>query len=633
MNFGFLLTHCKNWGRNQNPEFKIQFGKLIVLWLLASGFWLLSTASSNPVYAVSAGDIPTCEGGQDETIDSILGSGDGFLTPLPPISDHFTRKVLERAQASIERAESFGQVFDPDTGYLNWLEKAFSTMARIIDAKHHLIQRARDLRENTACLHIDLFLLEAMMERVRCKLQFAFEQKRFNTILELEKLMVFLENHYEELILGARDNAYEDSRWFQHHSFDVPPTWCLRGGACEPLWFEECTGEAYGTMEDCMEEGGGNEWTMCPFHSDYLPPTVAGSGGIIIGYGCDLETLKKYERRSFNLSRLNTSIKAEYDALKELIELRDAFINSSSGLKEDTINLDTWMGREPPQGMEYWGRTKEDDREHYMRLGCSSVDGKEIHVPPKLPPDPDELDELKKDEEVDFSDYWPPKWPGGAAKWENRGPFSLEKADVRLLREYQNLREEWGRKRPIYYALSVELEPFELLSISVFSLFEMNPLDWFQELIARRPLKKWDIYQERITSASVTQGSDTQLEFYKTLRPIQEAVSEFTQYAGELDASSGKGGIRNFARGLTYFLRRSCLNRPCNERLECLLIMTLNDKCFPYTSGGVEAGNICACLKPLYDLGYDECYREIDPKKECNFKEPEEPMACETPES
>ncbi len=54
------------------------------------------------------------------------------------------------------------------------------------------------------------------------------------------------------------------------------------------------------------------------------------------------------------------------------------------------------------------------------------------------------------------------------------------------------------------------------------------------------------------------------------------------------DASGGKG-IRDFVQDFAYFLRRSCMNRDCNARLERILKITPTDSCFPFTDGSGPA--------------------------------------------
>jgi hypothetical protein len=44
-------------------------------------------------------------------------------------------------------------------------------------------------------------------------------------------------------------------------------------------------------------------------------------------------------------------------------------------------------------------------------------------------------------------------------------------------------------------------------------------------------------------------------------------------------------GLRAFVRNFAWYIRRSCIFRPCNERLEQILKLNFADSCFPYTGG------------------------------------------------
>ena len=42
---------------------------------------------------------------------------------------------------------------------------------------------------------------------------------------------------------------------------------------------------------------------------------------------------------------------------------------------------------------------------------------------------------------------------------------------------------------------------------------------------------------------------------------------------------------RSFVRDFAYFLRRSCIDRPCSQRLDRILKIVFTDECFPFVSG------------------------------------------------
>ncbi|MFH1670426.1 MAG: hypothetical protein ABIA92_02465 [Patescibacteria group bacterium] len=515
-----------------------------------------------------------CKGGEDEAVEAILNS-------VTPVSAHFTQKVLDRAEKGIEEAFSHTQTFN-DKDFMSWAEHTFQAFSAIIDTKLRLIYQERDLRENTSCLHIDLLLIETMMEKVRCKIQFAFEKKQHVTILQLKDIIIFLNESYNDLSEGARHNAYVASGYPQSRSFDADPAWCCRDGKMCELFYEpgECGGNKEETVYSCMIETDCGSMKLCPFHSDYLPPSSFGSGGTVFGYGCDLGIISRYSSISAPDSKIGDAINAEVKAMRELINERDKFITDSMHLKEDATNLDLWMGRAPSPRLEYFGMTVDSQREHYTVFGCSES--------PYAwsAPISDEEEEEGTDRTPDS--LWPPIWPAGAIRWPTYGAFSFNRNELQLMKEYRKLREEWGKRRPLAYELPDQ-----------FGFY------FFLQLYFRGQFKLWDIYQERLTSTIVAHATDVPRRIIAELTPLREAVGEFSTYASVLPAADSgaeaKGGIRGFARGLAYFLRRSCITRPCNERLERILRVVLQDKCFPYT-GGNYSGKVWEDCKKAAEL-------------------------------
>ncbi|MCF7844705.1 MAG: hypothetical protein K9M03_02660 [Kiritimatiellales bacterium] len=666
-----------------------------------------------PIQTNAAEPEISCENGIDESVEAILGSENNFLGPIPPVSSHFTGRILGRTENGIRNAMSNDQTFD-DASFESWVETSFEAVSKIIDTKIHLIQQERSLMQDTTCLHIDLFLIETMMEKVRCKIQYAFEQKKFVAIIELKDIILYLDKSYNDLVNGARHNSYT-ADWTEVYSFDERPHYCHLfsdycelypdGLFCGPYFFE--------TMDECVSA---TEYPakshICPFHSDYLPPTTiipkdpepdpdsefdpenpypssdcpaventieavcmppnapweydycSGTYGVgsytgistcgldgeclyclqpkgichdtipnsvclagyqpvedqeancrnwcenanrryegvyvghavidcndkmpkgnqaccscsydfgvendpepepensATGYGCDLDVLNRYNDLNIPDSKIGDAIQVEIDAMQELINERDKFILSGSYLKDNAVKLDTWMGRTPAPELAYFGRTASVKRVHKTLFGCSEAP-EEWRLP---------LTEEEKEEGTgrDPNSLWPPVWPNNLIRWQTHGSFSLDRNDLQLMQEYEKLRVEWGKRRPLAYELPEE--------------FGFN---YFLQLYFRNQLKDWGIYQERLTSTSVTHATDVPQRIITELTPLRESVGEFSRYASSLNSK----GIRSFARGLAYYLRRSCLTRPCNERLERILKVVLQSACFPYTDGNYS-GNV-----------------------------------------
>ena len=294
----------------------------------------------------------------------------------------------------------------------------------------------------------------------------------------------------------------------------------------------------------------------------------------ITGYGCDLQTLEKvyqglekvkqkFLENEFGTPKIYTAFKAEYEAIEEFTSERDQFISEAESIKENAINLDTWLGKEPPQGLEYFGMTKESERGHNMRVSCNKEDGERGAPPPKFPEDEEDQDPV--------TEYWPPKWPEGAIRWGTYGKFSIDKNEPRLLREYELLRDAWGERREQWYELPKEYS-----------------IMYFLQEYAQRYFTIWAKHQEQLTSTIIPKGTDPPLQVIEKFKPIRAAVSLLSRYGASLSQGEEEAGIRDFVRGLAYYLRRSCRIRPCNERLERVLKIVFKDACFPYTDGGIS---------------------------------------------
>ncbi len=75
-------------------------------------------------------------------------------------------------------------------------------------------------------------------------------------------------------------------------------------------------------------------------------------------------------------------------------------------------------------------------------------------------------------------------------------------------------------------------------------------------------------------------SGDAHAQVLASLKPLQKSVEKLSQLAQNMD-----GGLRGFLRDFAYFLLRSCLDRPCTERLNRVLRIVFSDECFPYANG------------------------------------------------
>jgi len=541
---------------------------------------------------------------------------DGILQNLQPVSQQYTAQVLARAQEGIDFAMGLQGGFD-DNAFLFWLNEAYRSMSQVADEELHTLPSVKDLEGTTSCLRIDLFLIQTMMEKTRCSIEQAFTGRNNSAVAILREVLFFLNDRYAALLKGARDNTYEDLRWWNEHTFDKPQgaTWlsnvaysdtycCYRAGDTCAVREKSCPNDAqYLTEDACIgqsqcitrENQKPTDYKMCPFDSDYLPPTIIVQWYALdpskdppnnveyfdepvpVGYGCDLTVLSRYRGLYLDGTDFDEALRSEYVALDALIRERDDFIEDAMEMKENAQNIDSWLGRPPNQALQYFGWTREtkkkgtgDDaeteqvREHRARLGCSEQDGYSTD----LPEAPEER--------------WPPDWPEGMAAQEKRGPFSVDERVLKLMRSYQDwhLRLAEERPYPDQYKFPEEFPPalqeqarndFQYVNLITRTL---------QYDYGRRFFRDEHIKQATFDSLIAGKALDSPRHFAAMFTPLRAATSEFSQMGNSLDE-----GVRNFAKGFAYFLRRSCLNRPCNERLERILKIVFQDDCFPYTDG------------------------------------------------
>ena len=479
------------------------------------------------------------------------------LIKLEPVSSHYTKEVLKRADEGIANANKsedvkwnpiFQTFIQPE-----WLRIISSAMTAIIDTRLRLIQESIDFRQHTACLNIDLLILEAKMEQVRCELNKAVKEDSVNVkkVSLLNYLLDFLNERYRNLIVGANDPLYKDLDMQRIQFFDDPTTvWCAimygieekDNYTCKRMPEADCVGqgESWSNEKDCWSDLGGEGEGTCPFHSDYLPPTI-------YGYGCDYRALEDF--KDFPLD----SVATERDAIEELTEARDRFIDQAKKAKQvfDKVNEIT---NTPAPDLTGFGMGHSKEREHKKEFGCLEGENKTSII-----------------------------YSFGGTKWAKRGPFSIEKDEPRLMREFMYKRAQWGaqREHPDFAKLPLEFEGDQKQKEREAFEFNLNDIvKGIRQWWYRTPAEERNIEQAKKESSIVAKASDAQLQINDSFISIRNKTKELAELASDLD----KGG-RNFTRALALFLRRSCVFRPCNKQLDVILKIVLQDECFPYTNG------------------------------------------------
>ena len=494
----------------------------------------------------------------------------GSILGLQPVSSHYTKRVIQRAENGLSYALSAGsESLDLPFFFMRWLDQIVTALTALVDTDIRVSREQINFREYSPCLFVDLLLIEAQMEKVRCELsnaKISQSSVRPLTIGRLKALLQFLDERYRHLTYGALDPTYVDTDWHQQELFDDPTTvWCSimyapdgQNYRCEQLPESKCWEEGgaatFDTETACLESLGfspdnvnqDDAQRMCPFHTDYSPPTS-------YGYGCDLSILDKYKS--------SPAVTDEHKSLEKLVEKRNEFIRNVQSLKQLTIDLYQFMDREPPD-LDNFGMALNVN--HKSVTGCiDQVDRPVVRT-------------RKKQKNVMFQK--------GAARKELRGPFNIEIDEMKIWREFLEFRKEWGRGRE--FADNIKLPgEFETQAQRDAAEKEDEKLAFHSRAVraaGRIYMAFWNREQAARESASIGKSFDVPLDVSLEFEELQNEVKDMA-----LIATDGELGARNFTRKYAWFLRASCIFRPCNMQLDNVLKIVLQEACFPYSKGAV----------------------------------------------
>jgi hypothetical protein len=480
------------------------------------------------------------------TVDDLVG--------LPPVSQHYVQRTLDRVDAGLAQAAANttmgGPVFDIFFG--RWAGYAASATLSLVDTRTWVESQATDLQETTACLHLDIIILQSKIEKVRQQLHQALNNAEVGKVIFLQQIIRFLNDRILHLLRGARDPQYFDSGWGAQQPFDPPGTvWCcpargLSGSMCLSMDLGACTatgGLAFITPHGCTARGclmpqgedpyGGR---MCPFHSDYLALSSSG-------YGCDSTVL--------TATGVHLATQAEALALDAVLEERIKLLQLYQTSQDLLSALGGITGaiREP------------EPLEHRTIAGCAQ------DIPEA---------QIAGADTALFRSI-------GATSYSLRGPFSLEKNEPGILYRFAGVVRRWGGLRPQaeYIKQPGEFPPGPLRDAAQQRFQGKDSLRRGAEWFLRLYFRWWNFYHGRHEARPVARGQDLELQLEQT------TSGDLREATGRLIAltESHASGLRGFGKKFAYFLRRSCVYRPCNRQLEQVLRILFSDRCFPYGKG------------------------------------------------
>jgi hypothetical protein len=292
---------------------------------------------------------------------------------------------------------------------------------------------------------------------------------------------------------------------------------------------------------------------LCPYDADYSPPSVAG-------YGCDTETMSEALTAISGVTgsaALSSATTAEKAGLETVIARIQQFISEAQSYLSLQQEIDKLLGRSSQLPASLPPRT------HKAAEGCMA--------------------------EV----------PEGAISWALRGDFSIENDENAILKAFQEQRREEGDERPLPDPFGVfdENAANDSDSSSSSSSSASNVFQWMFEYVGSQIFRTLAINQGEKETNAFAVGSDPALALEDAMKPLTSAVKRLSHLA--FDINKNDKGLRDFVRDYAYFLRRSCIYRPCNARLDQVLKIIFEDKCFPYTNGDYKET----------DSDYEECKR------------------------
>lgn len=309
----------------------------------------------------------------------------------------------------------------------------------------------------------------------------------------------------------------------------------------DPSWYAEWN---FDNPSDPEEEF---ELAHCPFTSDYLPPDT----GVVqnSGFGCTAEVLEQGSRLQHRESqRENDVLQSLLQTLRELqteIEPFAEFYDIETEQSEESIGHTTVAGCLAGRGVCALNpgivcTAPVDCTCPEGEQGCGKPGGACIHTTLV-----------------------------GATFWQQQGPFSVRKNTPNTVQRFSTVRSIEGIQRMLPDYLRVETNPAVPLS----------PIEQLQLQNERGLFQAFSAEQGKLEGITFAESIDPTKRISGSMSKLREVVGEISRIATDEDA------LRGLAARFASFLRRTCIDRPCNAKLERIIQIAITPECWPYTNG------------------------------------------------
>ena len=532
------------------------------------------------------------------------------LTPL----GHYAQRVVTRINEGILHAQGLTGI-EEEQSFLERSTRILQTISAtfylLVDTDLRSVEYSRDLETVNVCLHTDLAILGAKIEEIRCEIKEAFARRSSGGMYTLKKLAGFANQSYKHLVKGALDPEHKDIGWQYYQPFDQPfEGWCCISSEemcrvtaadnCESTYnaffptVDDCTTQSTcRSVEDRTEPLRPKYSEQCPFDSDYTAPNTSG-------FGCDLSVLRRLGLADGDTSPAGKEIAA----LKNIRDTRDDYLQDIDHFRDITLTMDTFaentvLEQQERRDLRRFGQSASSTTPHKRVWGCSADVTPEQRV---TLPETTGQEQNRGTEGVLTPGVLP------SQEWITnpvRGAFSFGKDHLNIWKLFLRLNHNWVLQRefPVYLKRPDEVfDEDERKEAVRWNNQSFNILEGTRNNL-RNAWTDFMLKQATDESTILPKAHDMPQQVRSAMEPIRPAMKRNVELV-----TKPNEGLRKFTRNYAYFLRRSCIYRPCNTRLEMIMKILYTDACFPYASGKFKVRKSSSAPGPS---SWQECIQGI----------------------